>query len=129
MNARGTHRPIADPMRHLLRFSLFIKDRVKVLLIHLHEEDGLVILEIRQQGRPGTLGRSLNLSDDVGFVGGLDKPALLAVDGHAVVGSSFSSYSALFISIVYFHHTRLPPLELTQWSALIARWVHLGLPR
>lgn len=62
------------------------------------------------------------------FVGRLDKPALLAVNRHAVVDCSLSIYSALFISIVYFHHTSLPPLKLTHWCALITSWMQLCLP-
>jgi hypothetical protein len=128
MNARGTHRTVADPMHHPLCISLFIKNSVQVLIAHFHEEYGWVILEIRQQRRPRALRRGLYLSDDVVFVGRLDEPAFLTIDGHAVVGCSFSIYSALFISIVYFHHTPLSPLELTHWSALIACRVHLSLP-
>lgn len=54
MNARGTHRPVADPVYQLLLW-LFIKDRVQLLFVHLYEEHRGVILEIGQQRGAGTL--------------------------------------------------------------------------
>jgi hypothetical protein len=113
-------------MASLLLLCIFVKDVVQILLVHLHEKDRWVILEIGQQGRPGALGRSLNLSDDVVLVRPLHHPAFLAVDGHAV-GCPFSIYSALFISIVYFHHARLPTPKLTARSAIVHHWLRLCL--